>query len=62
LIVQHALLADFTGPTAPRRRGAAARAEVEQRFSLERVVAGYGDLYRRLIAKAIARGAVATAN
>jgi sugar transferase (PEP-CTERM/EpsH1 system associated) len=58
----HALLDDFADPAAARRRGAAARLAVEQRFSLERMVAAYGGLYRRLITGAIARGAAATAH
>jgi len=58
----HALLDDFTDPAAARRRGAAARAEVEERFSLERMVATYGDLYHRLITKAIPLGTTAAAN
>ena len=52
-----ALLEDFTDPTAARRRGAAARAEVERRFSLDRMVGAYGDLYHRLIARATPRHA-----
>jgi glycosyltransferase involved in cell wall biosynthesis len=58
----HALLDDFTDPAAARRRGAAARAEVEQRFSLQRMVDAYGELYQRLIARASAHRAAPAAN
>lgn len=55
-----AILADFADPAAARRRGAAARAEVEQRFSVDRMVAAYGQLYHRLIADARARRGAAS--
>jgi len=50
-----ALLNDFLNP-------AAARAEIGQRFSLECMVAAYGDLYQRLIATATGHGAGAPAS
>ncbi|HEX6707560.1 MAG TPA: TIGR03088 family PEP-CTERM/XrtA system glycosyltransferase [Albitalea sp.] len=53
-----ALLDDFADPSAARARGVRARAEVERRFSLDGMVAAYGDLYDRLLAKAAARGAL----
>lgn len=57
-----ALLEDLTDPAAARRRGAAARVEVERRFSLDRMVASYADVYRRLIAGAVSRGAATPAS
>ena len=38
----------FADPAAARRHGVAARAAVEQRFSLERMVSDYAALYERL--------------
>lgn len=54
----HALLDDFGNPLAAKARGRAARVEVEARFSLDGMVASYGDLYERLLAQAAARGAL----
>ena len=53
-----ALLADFRDPAAARQRGRRARREADQRFSLDAMVAGYGELYERLLAQAEARGAL----
>ncbi|HEV7912470.1 MAG TPA: TIGR03088 family PEP-CTERM/XrtA system glycosyltransferase [Albitalea sp.] len=53
-----ALLDDFRRPDAARERGVRARIDVERRFSLDAMVAGYGDLYDRLLAQAAARGAL----
>lgn len=52
-----ALLEDFLDPAQARRRGAAARAAVERRFSLGSMVAAYGNLYDGLLSQAAARGA-----
>jgi sugar transferase (PEP-CTERM/EpsH1 system associated) len=52
----HALLSDINDRPAAARRGLAARAAVEQRFSLDSMVAAYGDLYERLLVQAAARG------
>ena len=52
------LLDDFRNPAAARERGRRARVEVERRFSLDRMVSAYGDLYDRLLAQAAARGAL----
>ena len=56
-VMARALLDDFTDPAAARARGATARATVQRRFSLDGMVAAYGDLYERLLARAITRGA-----
>jgi sugar transferase (PEP-CTERM/EpsH1 system associated) len=52
-----ALLADLEAPRVARQRGAAARAEVERRFSLDAMVASYDGLYQESLAQAQARGA-----
>jgi sugar transferase (PEP-CTERM/EpsH1 system associated) len=52
-----ALLDDVHDPAEAKRRGRAARAAVERSFSLDAMVAGYGDLYDRLLEQAAARGA-----
>jgi sugar transferase (PEP-CTERM/EpsH1 system associated) len=44
-----AMLDALDNPTAARRRGAAARDMVERRFSLDAMVASYGDLYLDLL-------------
>lgn len=54
----HALLADFVNPQLAQARGVAARADAERRFSLDGMVAAYGDLYERLLAEAQTRGAL----
>ncbi len=54
-----ALLEDFEHPDAARTRGRAARAEVEARFSLDRMVTAYGGLYDRLLAERPGRLALA---
>ncbi|WP_280154028.1 TIGR03088 family PEP-CTERM/XrtA system glycosyltransferase [Piscinibacter sp. XHJ-5] len=53
-----ALLDDWRDPDAARQRGRRARHDVERRFSLDGMVAAYGDLYDRLLAQAAARGAL----
>lgn len=53
-----ALLDDFRQPGPARERGRRARLEVERRFTLDGMVAAYGDLYERLLAQAAARGAL----
>lgn len=53
-----ALLEDFHQPEPARERGRRARLEVERRFTLDGMVAAYGDLYERLLAQAAARGAL----
>ena len=53
-----ALLEDFRQPGLARERGRRARLEVERRFTLDGMVAAYGDLYERLLAQAAARGAL----
>jgi sugar transferase (PEP-CTERM/EpsH1 system associated) len=50
------LLDDFRHPEAARARGRRARAEVEQRFSLDAMVRAYAELYDRLLGQAAARG------
>jgi sugar transferase (PEP-CTERM/EpsH1 system associated) len=47
-----ALLDDFTQRDTAARHARAARVSVEQRFSLDRMVAAYGDLYDSLLARA----------
>jgi sugar transferase (PEP-CTERM/EpsH1 system associated) len=47
-----ALLDDFQAPEAAARRGLAARQAAERRFSLDRMVADYGNLYERMLAHA----------
>ena len=54
-----AVLDDWRDRDASRARGQRARAEVQRRFSLERMVAGYADLYDGLLAQAAARGSLA---
>lgn len=53
-----AMLEDCRDPAAARSRGAAARSAVQQRFSLDSMVAAYGGLYQRLLEQAAARGAL----
>ena len=53
-----ALLEDFRQPGRARERGLRARLEVERRFTLDGMVAAYGDLYERLLAQAAERGAL----
>jgi sugar transferase (PEP-CTERM/EpsH1 system associated) len=53
-----ALLHDFRTPELAQERGRRARLEVERRFTLDGMVAAYGDLYDRLLAQAAARGAL----
>lgn len=53
-----ALLADSRDPTAARARGARARAAAQRRFSLDGMVAAYGDLYERQLTQAASRGAL----
>ncbi|HEU5297028.1 MAG TPA: TIGR03088 family PEP-CTERM/XrtA system glycosyltransferase [Burkholderiaceae bacterium] len=50
-----AMLDDLHDPTRARQRGAAARQVVQRRFSLEGMVASYGDLYQRLLTNAALR-------
>ena len=52
-----ALLDEFEARPAAARRGLAARKDVERKFSLDQMVAAYGDLYERLLARAASRGA-----
>ncbi len=52
-----ALLDEMEQPELARERGAAARREVEQRFSLDAMVMAYAALYDRLLAAASQRGA-----
>jgi len=54
-----AVLDDWRDRDAARARGQRAREEVQRRFSLERMVAGYADLYDGLLAQAAARGSLA---
>jgi sugar transferase (PEP-CTERM/EpsH1 system associated) len=53
-----ALLDDMHGAQRARGRGAAAREVAQRRFSLDGMVAAYGDLYERLLSGAAARGAL----
>ena len=54
----HAILDDCNDPVRARQRGAAARQMAVRRFSLDAMVAAYGDLYERLLTTAAARGAL----
>jgi hypothetical protein len=49
-----ALLDDFSNKDAARGRGQRARAAVQSRFGLDRMVSAYADLYDRLIGAAAA--------
>jgi sugar transferase (PEP-CTERM/EpsH1 system associated) len=53
-----AVLDDWRDRDAARARGRQARAEVERRFSLDRMVAGYAELYDGLLAQAAASGSL----
>jgi sugar transferase (PEP-CTERM/EpsH1 system associated) len=53
-----ALLDDMQDEQRARRRGLAAREAAQRRFSLDGMVAAYGDLYERLLSGAAARGAL----
>ena len=53
-----AMLDDWADPVRARQRGAAARQMAVRRFSLDAMVAAYGDLYERLLTTAAARGAL----
>lgn len=53
-----AILADWQDPAAARARGARAQAAAQRRFSLDGMVAAYGDLYERLLTQAASRGAL----
>lgn len=53
-----ALLEDLAQPQQARQRGEAARGVVQRRFSLDSMVAAYGDLYERLLTQAAERGAL----
>jgi sugar transferase (PEP-CTERM/EpsH1 system associated) len=53
-----ALLDELADPDGARRRGAAARAAVCRRFSLDSMVAAYGDLYDRLLSQVARREAL----
>jgi sugar transferase (PEP-CTERM/EpsH1 system associated) len=53
-----AMLDDWTDPVRARQRGAAARQMAVRRFSLDAMVAAYGDVYERLLTTAAARGAL----
>jgi sugar transferase (PEP-CTERM/EpsH1 system associated) len=53
-----ALLDDMQDEQRARRRGLAAREVAQRRFSLDGMVAAYGDLYERLLSGAAARGAL----
>jgi len=53
-----ALLDDVNDPAAARQRGRNARAAAQRRFSLDGMVAAYGDLYERLLTQAAGRGAL----
>jgi sugar transferase (PEP-CTERM/EpsH1 system associated) len=50
-----AMLDDLHDPTRARRRGAVARQVAQRRFSLDAMVAAYGDLYARLLTRAAVR-------
>lgn len=50
-----AMLDDFREPAQARQRGAAARQAAQRRFSLDGMVAAYGDLYERLLTQAALR-------
>jgi glycosyltransferase involved in cell wall biosynthesis len=50
-----AMLEDLHDSKRARQRGAAARQVVQRRFSLESMVAAYGDLYERLLTSAARR-------
>jgi sugar transferase (PEP-CTERM/EpsH1 system associated) len=52
------LLEDFCNPERARERGRCARLDVERRFTLDGMVAAYGDLYERLLAQAADRAAL----
>lgn len=52
----HAMLEDLADPARARARGESARSVVQQRFSLDSMVAAYGDLYEQLLAQAASRG------
>lgn len=54
----HAILADWQDPAAARARGLRAQAAAQRRFSLDGMVAAYGDLYERLLMQAASRGAL----
>lgn len=56
-----ALLDELESPEAAAARGRAARATVLRRFSLDAMVAAYGDLYERLLSRAAERGALSRA-
>lgn len=53
-----ALLADWQDRAAARARGRRALTVAQQRFSLDGMVAAYGDLYERLLTQAASRGAL----
>jgi len=53
-----AMLDGWRDRDAARARGRRARAEVECRFSLDRMVTGYAELYDGLLAQAVARGSL----
>lgn len=53
-----AILADWQDPAAARARGARAQAAAQRRFSLDGMVAAYGNLYERLLTQAASRGAL----
>ena len=50
-----AMLDDLHDPARARRHGAAARQAVQRRFSLDGMVAAYGELYERLLSNAALR-------
>lgn len=51
-----ALLDELSDPVAAKRRGLAARAEVERRFSLDGMVRSYADLYELLLPRVADQG------
>ena len=53
-----AILDGWRDRDAARARGRRARVEVEGRFSLDRMVTGYAEMYEGLLAKAAARGSL----